>query len=242
MTIAVNLIEDRLPVLVDDRTATMGGSFYYEPLRPYDGLPLKWVYDELLRYPKATLIDVGAHTGCYTLLAKHHPDMTVYAFEPVPLTHEVLQANIALNGLSHKVYDYQAGVSNYNGEGTLHSIKNVGGSGVSLVDGTPAYHKDYDNLPVQVITLDSFCKEFNVAPHCIKVDTEGGEKFVLEGAAETIQRYHPFLMVEYSQENANQYGYASNEVVAMIEAWGYTWRNPEGMDLWCVHKEWENIK
>lgn len=241
MTITVNLIGDTLPVLVDDQTDKLGGAFYYEPLRPYSPLPLKWCYEQLIRYPKATLIDVGASTGCYTLLAKYHPDLTVHAFEPVPLTSGVLRENVYLNQLDSKVVVSRLGVSNYSGEGVLHSIKDLGGSGVSMVNGTPAYHKDCEDLPVRVVTLDDYCATFKVVPTFIKIDTEGGEKFVLEGALETIQRHHPFLLVEYSQENANQYGYPSNTIILMLEDLGYTWTNPEGTDLWCVHKEWEAI-
>lgn len=239
--IEVNLIDDGKPVLVDDRTAECGGSFYYTPLRPYDALPLKWCYEQLIRYPAATLIDVGASTGCYTLLAKHHPGLTVYAFEPVPQVHDVLETNVRLNDLGTRVWTYPAGVSNYTGEGMLHSIKAIGGSGVSMVDGTPSLHKDYDNLKVQVVTLDAFCAEFKVAPRFIKIDVEGGEKRVLEGAVNTIDRYKPFLLLEYAQSNADQYGDKVWELVKFVEETGYTWRNPEGLDLWCVHKDWEQL-
>ncbi len=241
MTITVNLIGDGFPVLVDDLTAQLGGSFYYEPLRPYSPLPLKWCYDQLIKYSKATLIDVGASTGCFTLLAAHHPDLRVHAFEPVPLTCEVLRKNVDLNGLYPKVDVHQAGVSNYDGMATLHSIRSIGGSGVSMVNGTPAWHKAVDDSEITVVTLDQYCQTFNIAPRFIKIDTEGGEKFVLEGARQTIAEYHPFLLLEYSQENADQYGYAVNDLVKFVEEAGYTWVNPEGMDLWCVHREWEKL-
>lgn len=242
MTIPVNLIGDGCPVVVDDRSAELGGSFYYEPLRPYSPLPLKWCYEQLMLFPKATLIDVGASTGCFSLLAKHHPDLTVYAFEPVSLTYRVLLENIYLNDLMHKVEPYRSGVSNYDGTGILHSIKNIGGSGVSMVDGKPAWHKDCDDLPIEVVTLDTFCAQHKVVPTFIKIDTEGNEKAVLLGAAATIQKYHPFLLFETSAENTDQYGYNPHELVKLVEDWGYQWRSPEGLDLWCVHKEWESLK
>lgn len=242
MTIPVNLIGDGLPVVVDDRTAQLGGAFYYDPLRPYSPLPMKWAYEQLIRYPKVTLIDVGASTGCYTLLAKHHPDMTVYAFEPVPLTYEVLKANIELNGLSRKVYDYQAGISNYDGEGVVHVVTADGGKGVSIVNGTPAVHKVTEAVPIQVAMLDTICDQWGIVPTVIKIDTEGGEKLVLQGAEATIKKYHPFILTEYSVENAYQFGYGADEIIGLLESWGYVWTNPEGTDLWCVHREWESIK
>lgn len=232
---------DSCLVLVDDATPDFGGSFYGTPLRPYSPLPIRWAYEQLIRYPKATLIDVGANTGCYTLLAKHHPDMTVHAFEPVHRTFEVLQRNVHLNDLESKVTLNQLAVSNYKGVGTLHSIRATGGSGVSMVDGIPAYHKDVLDSPVAVLTLDQYCKANKVCPTLLKIDTEGGDKFVLEGAHQTIKKYHPFIIIEISAENTNQYGYPPSEIIALLEKLDYVWSSPEGTDAWCVYKDWESI-
>lgn len=239
MTIPVNLIGDTLPVTVDDRTALLGGSFYYEPLRVYAALPHKWTWEQLLVIERPVLIDVGASTGCYSLLAAHHPGLTVYAFEPVPLTAEVLRENVRLNGLEDRVHVYQMAVSNYNGMGVLHSVKAWGGSGISMIDGTPAWHKDCDHLPIPVTTLDTFCAAHNIAPDFIKIDIEGNEKAVLHGARRTIETYQPRMLFEYSQENINQYGYKAHELVTMVESWGYVWQNPEGNDLYCIHRDWD---
>jgi FkbM family methyltransferase len=239
--IVVNLIDDDLPVLVDDRTAEMGGSFYYSPLRPYSPAPLKWAWEQLSRYAQATLIDVGAHTGCYTLLAKHHPDLTVHAFEPVPLTAEVLLENVHLNDLDERVTVNQMGVSSYNGLGVLNAVRSPAGSGISMVNGTPAHHKDIIESPVKVITIDDYVALNQIKPTLIKCDVEGSELFVLRGAKRTIKEYTPFLLLEYSQENTNQYGYAANEIVKFIESMGYVWTSPEGTDLLCVHLEWAKI-
>lgn len=239
--IEVELIDDGRTVLVDDRTAGLGGSFYYEPLRPYSPAPLKWCYEQLARYPRAALLDVGASTGCYSLLAKLHPGLTVYAFEPVALTCNVLRSNVKLNNLSDRVKVYGKAVSNYQGRGVLHTVIADGGKGVSIVDGEPAYHKVCEKSPVDVITIDAFCKRHKVEPTLCKIDVEGNEKAVLEGAAETIEKYRPFLLFESSLENSNQFGYNPSDCIAMLERWNYTWSNPEGQDIWAVPVGWESI-
>lgn len=240
MTIEVQLLDDKR-VIVDDRTAQLGGAFYYEPLRPYSPLPLKWCYEQLIRYPKATLIDVGASTGCYTLLGKHHPDLTVHAFEPVALTYQVLCENVHLNDLINKVEVYRIGVSDYDGTGTLHTVIADGGKGVSIVDGRPAWHKVVEDSEVKVTTLDTFCALRAIVPTLIKIDVEGNEKAVLRGAQQTIERYHPFILTEYNAENTDQFEGGVSDMVTMLESWGYVWTNPEGIDLWCVHKDWEQL-
>jgi FkbM family methyltransferase len=240
MTINAQLFDDKF-ALVDDRTATLGGAFYFEPLRSYSPTPLKWCYEQLQRYPHATLIDVGASTGCYSLLAAHLPGLRVYAFEPVPLTVQVLRANVALNNLGGRVKVNGVGVSNYVGRGIVHVVKADGGKGVSLVDGTPAWHKDCEQMPVKVTTIDAYCGRHNIAPTFIKIDTEGGEKMVLEGARKTIEKYRPFLLFETSVENSDQFGYNPSDNIALLESWNYTWSNPEGTDIWAVPVGWESI-
>lgn len=242
MSILVNLIGDSHPVFVDERSANLGGSFYLNPdLQVYSPLPMKWAYDQLIRYPSATLLDVGSSTGCFSLLSRHHPDLKVYAFEPVLLTYVVLRENIHLNSLNEQVQAYNVAVSNYDGKGTLHTVIDDAGKGVSIVDGSPAAHKAVEDSEIEVMTIDAFCALHDIRPTMIKIDTEGQEKFVLEGAKRTIEKYKPFLLFEYSQENANQYSYNIRDTIEMIETWDYTWTSPEGLDIWAVPIGWEEL-
>lgn len=240
--ILVNLMDDRYPVMVDERSAQLGGSFYLNPdLQPYSPLPLKWAYQQLMHYEKATLFDIGASTGSFTLLSKHHPYLEVHAFEPVQLTSIVLRENVYLNQLSDRVIVNEVGISNYNGAGTMHVIKDIGGLGVSILDGQPAGHKDTEPFQVEVMTVDKYCKMFHATPTMLKIDTEGAEKLVLEGAQETIEKHHPFLLFEYQQVNCDQYGYRARDMIKMVEDWGYTWTCPEGLDIMAVPIGWETL-
>lgn len=240
MTIEAQLFDDKF-VKVDDRTALLGGSFYFEPLRAYSPLPLRWCWDQLIRYPSATLIDIGASTGCYTLLSAHHPDLWVHSFEPVPLTNRVLCENVYLNGLQDKVTVNQCAVSDYDGTGTMNIVVSDGGKGVSIFGGLPAWHKVTEPLEVDVVTIDSYCEKYAIVPSMIKSDCEGLDELVLKGAAATIQKHHPFLLFEYSQENADQFGLTASATIEMIESWGYTWLNPEGTDIFAVPVGWEEL-
>ena len=240
MSIPVKLVDDR-EVQLDPRTASLGGSFWYDPPQVYSPLPLKWAFEQLSRYPKATLLDVDASTGCYTLLSALHPDLTVHSFEPVPLTNMILRENVYLNNLLDKVTINSCAVSNYSGTGVMHVVKADGGKGISMFDGKPAYHKDCEDIPMPVITLDDYCAEHDIIPTLIKVDTEGGELMVLEGARKTIIKHHPFIICEYSAENADQYGYIPSRIVEFVEEFGYVWSNPEQTDLLCVAKNWEEL-
>lgn len=238
--ILVELLANR-PVFVDERTAQLGGSFYYDPLRPYSQPPLDWAYEQLIRYPSAVLLDVGASTGCFSLLSKHHPDLTVYAFEPVELTYDVLMENIRLNQLEDKVHAYRMAVGDHDGTAVLHTVIANGGKGVSIVGGRPAWHKAVEDSEIEMITIDTFCERYDIAPTFLKIDVEGNEKAVLRGAKRTIEKHKPFIICEYSSENADQFEGNVSEIVVMLENWGYIWRNPESTDLWCVPIGWEQI-
>lgn len=239
MTIIVNLIDDSLPVIVDDRTAGLGGSFFYEPLRPYSPTPLKWAWDKLKDMDSPVLFDVGASTGCYTLLAAHHPTMRVYAFEPVPKTAEVLRANVRLNGLEDRARVFECGISNYNGVGIIHCVIPEGGSGVSCLDGVPREDKTCIDLHVPVITLDTLFAEVSnqsIIPSFIKIDVEGGEKQVLEGAGYIISHHHSYVIAEYEPQNTSQYGYNPEWITNFLTDMGYEYINPEGNDIFATWK------
>jgi natural product biosynthesis luciferase-like monooxygenase protein/amino acid adenylation domain-containing protein/FkbM family methyltransferase len=57
------------------------------------------------------IFDVGANIGLFTLYAnRKHKDLTIYAFEPIPPTFDVLRTNVALHGVNVKLFD--CGISN----------------------------------------------------------------------------------------------------------------------------------
>jgi natural product biosynthesis luciferase-like monooxygenase protein/FkbM family methyltransferase len=60
--------------------------------------------------PGATIFDVGANIGLFTLqVLQEHPDASVFAFEPMPRTFEILQANTEGYGAQVRLSDYAVG-------------------------------------------------------------------------------------------------------------------------------------
>ncbi|MEX2445236.1 MAG: FkbM family methyltransferase [Alkalispirochaeta sp.] len=58
-------------------------------------------------------------------------------------------------------------------------------------------------------------------PHLVKIDVEGAERAVLAGARETLSRYHPPVLVEFSCPNSANAGYDRMEIVDFLRAAGY---------------------
>lgn len=207
-------------VELDERTADLGGGWYHD-LEVYAPQPLQWVYNRLHEQPLPVLIDVGASAGCFTLLAKFLPTLKVLAFEPVPLSADTLEANIALNDIASRVTVYRAAVSNADGPVKFHVVDPPQSSALSMLGGHPTDHKSYHDIDVPIVTLNGFCAEHEVWPSLIKIDTEGHELAVLVGASSVLDTAHPDLLVEWSELNASQYNYHPREILEYLSAHHY---------------------
>ena len=140
-------------------------------------------------------IDVGANLGAHSLcMVKRYSH--VYSFEPQDILYRVLAANLA-------VYDntttYHAALGKE--EGIIHIPKmdysefnNYGGLGREQWAAVP---KEIVMQPVQLRMLDKF---ENIRAEdkidLLKIDVEGMEKEVLEGAQGLLEQYRPVMYVE----------------------------------------------
>jgi FkbM family methyltransferase len=141
-------------------------------------------------------IDVGAHDGCYVHFLRHY-SRHVFAYEPIPWLAAGLRRKFP-----HGVTVIAAALSRSDGTATLH-VPIVGGqlvSGCSTMSDTAAssYGESRD-IAVPVHKLD----DVHVGDvGFIKIDVEGHEQAVLEGARETIARCRPYLVVEVMERLA----------------------------------------
>jgi FkbM family methyltransferase len=158
----------------------------------YCGLPEWREMRFLLDFLRAgdTFVDIGANVGVYTLLAASVPDVDVVAFEPSTVAFSRLQENVALNRLSGRVRAERKalGAQFYSGKIT------TGGDTVNcIIDDQTAESTE----SVEVVTVDS---ELNpeLVPFValMKVDVEGKELDVLQGATNVLREAHPVLIVE----------------------------------------------
>jgi len=145
--------------------------------------------------PGQTILDVGANIGAHTLFLGHAVGRRgrVYAFEPQRLIHGLLCTNATLNDMNN-IYPMHAAVGRENGTISVPII-NYGLSGnfggLSLAD-RPAGES------VPLITIDGL--EL-AACHFVKIDVEGMEAEVLEGARRTVSRFRPYLYVENNRKD-----------------------------------------
>lgn len=143
------------------------------------------LFQEHIR-PGATVLDVGAHVGYYTLLSAvlAGPGGKVHAFEPNPANADFLRRHVRINRLGN-VRVEQAAVSDRAGRARFDFGT---GSGTGHL-------ADAGALEVRTLRLDDYCAEHGLAPTAVKIDVEGAEMSVLKGARETLARHHPTLFL-----------------------------------------------
>jgi FkbM family methyltransferase len=201
---------------LDDATARYGGSwqgYADDLLQAYDQGAIWdfWTHVQALAEP--VVLDVGANTGSFCLLAKFHPGMRVWAFEPNYEVRQVLEHNVALNELETRVKVLPYAALDYVGSALLTVPNDDTLSGLSFIDIRPANHI-CTVKEVMVLTLDVVtCSEGITHVDAIKIDVEGREEAVLRGGAEMIRRDHPFLFTEATNVQKQR---------SLLESWGYT--------------------
>lgn len=145
-------------------------------------------------------IDVGAKIGMYTYRIRHHSS-EVIAFEPIPMFNRILRAVFA--GKRGRVEPYA--VSNQRGTAKLRLPYAHDGApkyGRSTIDPDnqfdPAIIARTDELDVETRRIDDY--DFPDVGF-IKIDVEGHELAVLAGAAATLARHKPNLLIECNDEH-----------------------------------------
>ena len=164
--------------------------------------------------PGEVFLDVGAHAGLYTLLASKKNAET-YSFEPNPLNLQYLKENIELNNQKNITIVSKA-VSNESGSFLLHFSKRetASSSGVWQNDRE-------ENVCVESITLDQAASIYGWKDiKILKIDTEGNDLKVLEGAAETLKKCK-YIIIEDNSEAAKRFLANRNFIVKKFEPSGY---------------------
>jgi FkbM family methyltransferase len=163
--------------------------------------PLPRIFRDTIRRMGGDVIDVGANTGFYSLLAaRAQPAPVVLAFEPDPAVRETLQRNVEANALTRCIHICPLGLSDRSGEAGLY----IPDSSHGLVETSSSLEPDFKPahgavLQVEVSTLDAFLASSKLIRNrigVIKIDVEGHEAPVLRGAAATVARHRPVLFVE----------------------------------------------
>lgn len=163
--------------------------------------------------PGTVVYDVGAHHGYYSMLAAEL-GARVHAFEPSRAALPLLKAN-----LEDRAVVWSIGV--WNSEGTL-PLKDFGPTHSALNSFLSAKGEEVGDPKVtyaaSVTTIDRHVERTGDLPNLLKIDAEGAELKVLQGAVETIHSAGPLITVEVGDTNDTSH---SRDAIDFAIAHGY---------------------
>jgi FkbM family methyltransferase len=142
--------------------------------------------------PNDVFFDVGANCGFYTLLAGHLVGAggAVHAFEPTPDIFQMLQKNASEVPHAH-VNQLAVAAKTGESEFSMHPIFTVVNS-LSETSSAPSASR----VTVQTISLDGYAERSSVVPTFIKIDVEGAEELVIQGARRILTEHSPVVSLE----------------------------------------------
>ncbi len=232
------------PVQILPEALGMGGSWEGNAGRP---VPLAWeshlvkrVHDFLAPLDRPVLVDVGANTGSYALLPALLPSLRVAAFEPNPAACRILRQMLTQNGIfRNRAWTYEVALWSEESFGSVGQLQipSPHASGCATL-GHPTRFHPVGHTEVPLATLDNLIiklkpSQFSTVDF-LKIDTEGAEKFVLQGAKETIARYRPTMLIECVAMNTAAFDYAPDETLALLEQYGYSYEWVSTEDVWTT--------
>ena len=186
-----------------------------ETAAPYEQVMLEAMGDVLTKGD--LVLDIGANIGNHTLYLAAVCGCRVVAFEPNPILATPLQESITINGLEETVSLIPKGVGAAEARGIFAESKpdNLGAQSLTLIS-EPDQISDISNI-LEITPLDSMT--FDRPVKAIKIDVEGMEQDVLEGAKQLIEKDKPSLFIE--SHNTEQFIL----IHSFLEKWGYVyWR------------------
>jgi FkbM family methyltransferase len=182
-----------------------------------------------------TFFDVGANIGLITFsVGARRPDLSIHAFEPDPTNASRWRRNLAINPrVTARLEEVAVGEAMHN------AVLNRGNeSGWSFIaDSGPEF-----GVEVQVISLDAYAAAWNIDQiDILKVDVEGYEARVLEGAASLLTtRKIAFIVCELDEMLLRRSGATRNAVVALLARYGYVPGPVPGVGAqWLRRRAWE---
>lgn len=180
-------------------------------------------YDRLTRQvirkvckPHSNCLDVGCHKGeILDLFLKYAPQGKHYGFEPIPLFFNALQDKYTQTNcvISDLALSDKKGKTSFN-----YVITNPSYSGL-LKRQYDRPNEEDQLILVETERLDAFLPpDFQV--DMIKIDVEGGEWLVFQGAVETLKRWKPVVIFEHGLGASEIYGATPEMLYDLLESCG----------------------
>jgi FkbM family methyltransferase len=183
--------------------------------------------------PGDIAVDVGAHIGFFTIVMADlvGPGGRVFAFEPFDSNAELLERSITENRFEERIVFERAAVGATSGSARLtFPVETLNSGGAYLLrDGTGPLTGNLERR-VALVALDEFRLPRPI--RFIKMDVEGAEPQVLEGAKRLLQSDRPVLLAElHPTQLQRASGVSPEEFLAQLRGVGYRAEDLHGQPI-----------
>ncbi|MEO8034442.1 MAG: FkbM family methyltransferase [Acidobacteriota bacterium] len=185
------------------------------------------------------LLDIGANIGLISIPAAlllqpngaGESRVRVVSVEAVADNAMALRRNVALNNAEslitviERALGERAGTVDIQVEGDLAKGEGTGTANILPDGSTLDPNRTYEcvRIPIQVSTLDALLQSGELAPSCsvVKIDTDGYDLRILQGATCFIKASRPVMFGEFAAHCMNWHGQSVNDVVEFAKSMDY---------------------
>jgi len=158
--------------------------------------------------PNDIFFDIGANCGFYTVLVNYFTGgrAQIHTFEPTAYIVELLEKNT--RGMQNVFINEMAVFSS---SGILDFYLDEKFS----VGNTVIASENRKKVSVLSIALDDYCMVKGIRPTFLKIDVEGSEGEVIQGAINTIKKFKPIIALEIWKERNESHKKATRELFSL---------------------------
>mgnify|MGYP000259317266 CR=1 FL=1 len=208
------VVRDGIKYALDLRESVDRGIF----LLGWEPLTIKWLHDNL--QSGDTIIEVGANVGAHSLIMSSiiGSDGALHCFEPTDFAFKKLTTNFSLNpSLPSNSTLYQNYVSNTENIKSDHKIRSSW-----IVNKSDEISDQMDeSFDGEIIALDVLFDDLNKLDF-IKIDVDGFDFKVLQGAKNIIAKYMPIVFIELGEKDLNKNGDSVKDIIKFFDDLNYS--------------------
>jgi len=196
-------------------------SFIYN--NEFEDETLQFIYSVLQK--DGCFVDIGANIGFFSLNASAivGDKGIVYAFEPANNTFNKLKENIESNKMKN-ISMHKLALSDAEGVKEFHISTDGYDAFNSFV--MPVHGKDYILEKTDIARLDGFYNDLKQYTNLvIKIDVEGWEYHVVNGAQKVLLALNPILIIEFNDENTSVSEFRCTHLFKLLESLNYSMYN-----------------
>ena len=176
---------------------------------------------------KSCVLDVGAHIGLVTLpMSRAVGDQgRVFAFEPAAANLTSLRDHLKLNNIDNvTVIEALVGATEQQAVKFFEQPRAAGQNAFAIKKNPELYNETQRPQ----VTLDGYCRIHDLAPEVIKIDVEGGEIGVLQGARAVLADHRPLVILSVHPVELGLLGQSPKALGDLIADLGYRCRDVDG--------------